>query len=117
LPVIQEAVRAARPAAVGVALPAVGGVGAFAVGGGGRVVAFQVQGLGEPFERLAGLAALGEGALERAAGGGGVAVAQRRVAFLDRGRAHRPMISRAVGAWSGARPAPRRGSATTATPA
>jgi hypothetical protein len=83
-----------RPAGGGrVALPPVGGVGALAVRRGGGVLPFQVQRLGEPFQHLAGLGALGQGELERAAGGGGVAVAQGGRALVDHGGAHLPMMA------------------------
>jgi len=55
----------------------------------GLVLLFEVQGLGQAFERLARLD-LGQGELERAARGRGVAVTQGRHAFLDQGRAHQP---------------------------
>jgi hypothetical protein len=70
----------------------VGGVGALAVRGGGRVLALEVQRLGQTVEHLAG-GGLGERGLERAASGGGVAVTQRRPALLDKGGGHQPMMA------------------------
>jgi hypothetical protein len=64
--------------------PAVGGIGALVVGRRRRVRRLQVQRLGEAFQHLARLD-LGQGELERALGGRGVAVAQRRPALFDRG--------------------------------
>jgi hypothetical protein len=67
-----------------IALPAEGGVGALVVGGGRRIVALKISGLAEALQRLA-RPVLGQGELERALGGCGVAVAQRRPALFDRG--------------------------------